>query len=326
MPGAQKSPDATLRTDLMELVVEYNFEELGLMAEVVAPTVLVSGTSGEYPVLPREVMGKIPDTRRQSDGSFRRGTWDWNSDSYFTREYGYEMSVDLTQALRNRKYIDEEAWSAALAKQGILLNRESRVASALMNETTFSGTANLLTLTNEWDDASNATPWANVEAAAQKLLAKCGIRKKFATLVLPSYAIDYVVRADEIINNAKYTENLLLKPREVQIQFLASYFGVKNIIEVASLYDASGLGKDASFAEGWNEDYGMLCVIEASARPNLMHRSVIIQPTWSEYAQDLLIEDYRSPETRSHVYRALEYRGIKVRTDYGVLIKNLKTA
>ena len=326
MAGANRN-EATLRTDLMTLVEELDFSELGLAADIVAPKVMVPDVAGAWPVLPRESVGKIPDTRRQSDGSFPRGEWDWSSDSYNCVEYGFEMPVDKTQAQRNRKYINEEVVSASLAKQGVLLARENRVAKAVFNTTTFADTnTNRVNVVNEWDDAANATPFADIEQAARMLTGKAGIRKAHISVILPTYAVDKAVRTDEIRADNKYTQNILITPRATQLQFLAQFWGVKEVVEVASLYDTTGLGVQSSFGEMWSDTLGMVCVREASAMPSMMNRSVAVQPTWSEYAQDILIEDYPHPETRSHVYRALEYRGIKVRTEYGVLLNNLKTA
>lgn len=325
MAGAQRN-EAILRTDLMTLVEELKFEELGLVADLVAPPVQMSDASGAWPVLPRESVGKVPDTRRQTNGKYPRGEWDWKSETYHCEEHGFEMPVDLTQAKRNRKFINEEMVSASLAKQGLLLDRERIVSQAIFNLTTFSDTnKDRVNIVNEWDDASSCTPHADIETASNMLKAKCGIRKAFHSLILPTYVIDKVIRSTEIREDTKYTQNILVATREIQKQFLAQFLGVKEIVEVTSMYDTAGLGLQASFGETWNEDIGMLCIREASTSPSMMNRSLAVQPVWSEFAQDVLIEDYPSPETRSHIYRALDYRGIKVRTTYGVLLNNLKT-
>ena len=148
----------TLRNDLVDLVEEIKFEDLNLAAEMIAPTVSVSKESGRYPVLDRESRMKVMETRRKNDGSFPRSDWTWSDDSYLTYEYGFEEEIDLTEALKDEEYLDQEAISAELAWQGLLLGRESRVAEALFNTSTFTGATNTVGITNEWDDATNATP------------------------------------------------------------------------------------------------------------------------------------------------------------------------
>jgi hypothetical protein len=165
MAGAQKGTSVTLRNDLIDMVEEIQFEDLNLTAERIAPTVPVTEKAAEYPVLPREAKMKLYETRRHNDGSYTRGQYDWSSDTYICYEYGFEEPVDNVSKLENAKYLDEEAQAAARAYEALHLGRESRVASALLNTTTFTGATNTGTITNEWDDAANATPRADITAA-----------------------------------------------------------------------------------------------------------------------------------------------------------------
>ena len=139
--SGQPQTSVTLRRDLMDLMDEISFEELGLAGEKILPTLKVRQPSGSYPILPREAKMKVPDTSRGPHGTFARGQWDWSSQSYITTEYGYEETVDNTQTLENEEWIDEEEISAELTVTGLLLARESRVAGSLFNETAFAGTS-----------------------------------------------------------------------------------------------------------------------------------------------------------------------------------------
>jgi len=323
MSGGQAASNVTLRTDLMGMTEELSFDALGLVADQIAVPAYEQEKAGAFPVLPREAVGKVPNTARKSDGSFARGEWEWSQDSYVSREYGFEEPVDLTQALENSKWFDEEVQASKLAVQGMKLGRESRVASALMNTTTFTGATNLKTLSNEWDKAA-ATPWADIDAVSVILRKKCGMGKKFQSLLLASDNIDTIIRCTEVIDHAKYVSILPTLPMEQKIQWLASYLGVKEIISVQAIYDGANLGVDFDYSHFWSNEFGMLCIRDNSTN-SLKARTVAIQPVFSRYAKDYIIESYDEPANKRRVIRAAEHRSVKIRTDYGVLIENMKT-
>lgn len=324
MSGGQFQAGAALREDIKGMVEELKFEELGLMADKIAVEAPVMETAAAFPVLPREATGKVPDTRRKSDGSFARGEWEMGVDSYFTREYGFEEPIDLTSKLENDKWFDEEVIAGKLAVQALKLGREARVANAVMNETTFAGSPNFTSLTHEWDDAVNATPWADIDGVATKLKGKSGIQKKYQSLILTWDNIDNIIRCTEIKNHVQYVSVLVTLTPEQKAQWLATYFGVKEIVPVQSVYDAAARGVAFSYANTWSNEYGMLCVLDKS--PSIKARTVAVQPVWSKYASDYIIESYMMDVNRKEIVRARENRDIKIRTDYGVLITNMKTS
>lgn len=323
----KRGTSVTLRNDLTELVEEIKFEDLNLAAEMIAPTVQVSKEAGRYPVLDRESRMKVMETRRHNDGSFPRSEWTWSDASYLTYEYGFEEEIDLTEALKDEEYLDQEEISAELAYQGLLLGRESRVAEALFNETTFTGATNTVGITHEWDDAANTTPWTNINAAALIVRAKCALPKSVLTLITSEDNIDYIVMSAEIKGYFQYSgqyADMLKSTIQAKAAFLAGYFGIKRVIPVQSLYDTSGLGSAANIGKFWSNEYAMLCY-QPAGMVNLKTQCVIKQLNWSAYSSNFVMEDYEVPERRKLIIRSRENRGIKVNTDYGCLLTNCKT-
>lgn len=326
MSSGQRASTVTIRRDLTEMAEEITFDELNLAAERVAPSVGVNKESGRYPVLPREAIMKVPDTRRHSDGSYPRGQWEWEDDNYVTYEYGFEESVDNVDQLRDEEFIDLEEESTELATTGLMLGRESRVASALMNTTTFTGSTNTTAITNEWDDAANATPWADINSAWSQIRGKCGLPKKSCSIVITDDLIDYFFLTTEVKNVTQYTSysQLLTSPRDAKARWMAEYLGVKEVIETRALYDTSGLASAASIGKFWTNEYiflGVLC----PAGSRLKTRGVIKQLVWTPYSSDYIIEDYEEAKYNRKIIRCREYRGYKVNTDYGHLLTNAKT-
>jgi hypothetical protein len=333
MAGGQRASTVTLRQDLTDLVEEITFEDLNLNAERVAPSVSVDKDSGRYPVLPREAIMKVPDTRRQSDGAYARGQWEWEDDSYITYEYGFEEPIDNVDKLRDKDFIDHEEQSAKRAYEGLHLGRESRVASALYNTTTWTGASNTTALTNEWDDNANATPWADIDAVCIILRGKCGFNKKTFSLILSDDLVDYFFRTNEVkavlsltpqgASYSSYT-GMVTAPRATKLTWMAEYFGIKEVIEVTSIYDTTKLAQTATIGKFWSNEYaflGKLC----PPGSNVKTQGAIKQLVWSQYSSNYIMESYEEPKYNRNIVRCREYRGIKTNTDYGHLISNMKT-
>jgi hypothetical protein len=326
MAAAQRGTSVTLRQDLIDLVEEIQFEDLNLTAERIAPSISVSERAAEYPVLPREAKMKLYNARRKSDGGYTRIQYDWGSDTYICYEYGVEAVVDNVSKLENARFIDEEEQAANRVYEGLHLARESRVAEALLDTSVFTGATNTSAITNEWDDAANATPKADIDAALSILRGKCAYGKKMFSVILSDDLVDYFFATTEIKNITQYTSyaGLMTAPRDVRVRWMAEYFGVKEVIETSAMFDTSKLSNAASIGKFWSNEYifvGKLC----PPGSKITTEGVVKQLKWSLYSDDYIIEDYEEPSYNRMVYRAREYRGIKVNTDYGVLLTNAKT-
>lgn len=335
--SGQPQAGVTLRNDLRELVEEISFDELNLQAEKILPSMGVGERAASYPVLPREAKMKIPDTSRSPNGTYSRGQWEWGTSSYTTEEYGHEEAVDLTQALENKNYLDEEEVSAQLAKEGLLLARESRVATALFNETAFEGTAIpnpsgdiftaatncLLTVKEEMDDATDAEPYAVFDLAWKVLRGKNGMAKDQYSAIMSDDLVDFILRTDEVMNSVAYVEPVVRMSKERKRQFLADYLGIKEIVPISSIFDTSGLSQSANIAKFWSNEYCLLAKL-SDGRKTFRERCIGRQVVWTKYSPNYIIEDYPEPQKNSRVIRAREYRGIVINTDYGVLLKNMK--
>jgi hypothetical protein len=270
---------------------------------------------------------KVMDTSRKHDGSFARSDWNWKDDSYYTQEYGFEESIDSVEALKDEEYIDHEAVSAELAYQGLLLGRESRVAEALYNTTTFTGSTNTLAITHEWDDATNAVPYSDVEAGFLQIRAKCAIPKSALTFITSDDNIEFICRTNEIKNLFQYNDDygkMLKSGLDGKCKFLQAYFGVKRVIAVMSMYDTSNLESTASIGKFWSNEYAMLGYIKEN-NVNLKTQTLIKQLNWAKYSSNFIMEDYEEPSRNKVIIRAREYNGIKVNADYGFLFSNCKT-
>lgn len=324
--AGQKAKDVVIRSDLKTMMSELEFSELNLQADSIAPPVFVSKRTADYPVLPREVVAKIPDTKRAKGGGYQRGQWEWDSDTYKTREYGYEETVDEISALENEEFIDEEFMASKLSVEKLLLAREARVYEFLLDESKWSGATNLVEIPNDdrwFGNAAGANIFNIVDAAAKIVRNKCLFSKSQLTLVITEDALNEVFRTSELKDDTKYTVFLQKLPLDEKKAWLKAYLGVKEVKTVVSMYDTSGLGQDMEVGQFWSNNFGLLAKLSDGSN-TLMNRNVIRQLVWSRHSRDYLIESYHEPKIKSYVYRASEYRGMKMNTDYGVLLKGIK--
>jgi hypothetical protein len=320
--GGQMATGVTLRNDLVTLMDEIDFSELGLTGDKILPGLSVDLQAAAYPVLPREARMKVPNTSRAPNGTFQRGEWSWGSATYTCEEFGFEELVDLTQKKENQRWIDEEEVSAQLAVGGLMLARESRIASALFNATTFTGATNFLDITTQWDKAA-ATCLADVNAAWIQIRGKTGLPKHLLSLILSDDLVDYALQTTLVVSSVMYTSPVATMPIAQKRAFLATYLGVKEVIPVASLYDTAAYNKDAVIGKFWSNEYAMLCKLSSginSFREGCIGR----QPIWTPYSTNYILEDYPEANKNARVIRAREYRGITINTDYGFLLGNMK--
>jgi hypothetical protein len=300
-------------------------EDVQLSAEKILPTIEVIDPTNYYPVLTREQRLRIPNTNRGPGGTYSRSQWEWSNASYSTKEYGLEEPIELTQATINSTWVDEEEVAAQLATEGLLLGREARVASAVFNPTTFTGATNFLNITYEWDSPTNATPWANIEAAWQACRGKCGLSKKQFSLIITEDNINAALKTAEIANSMLYTEAVASMSSQRKLQFLVDYFGIKDIILVNTLFESTKDG-NASPAIGnlWSNEYAMLAIICPPSN-SWKTRGLGRQPAYTKIAKDYVIDTYMEENKNAQIIRAREFRGETINTDYGFLLGNMKT-
>ena len=68
-----------------------------------------------------------------------------------------------------RDYFDAEQVCTARAIDAVRRNAEKRIADLIFNATTWTGSTLTTGITHEWDDAANATPIVDVNAARKKV-------------------------------------------------------------------------------------------------------------------------------------------------------------
>ena len=153
------SDTAVSRPDLAVVVDEFRESEMtAAIGDRVMPYFPVAEQSAEFPVIPKEVMLKAPDTKRAMRGGYPSSDWEFEMGRYATQENGWEEKIDDRERKLYARLFDAEVVATRRAERIIQMAREKRIATKVFNASNFTPNA----VTHEWDDADNATPIANV--------------------------------------------------------------------------------------------------------------------------------------------------------------------
>lgn len=322
---AIKKGSLTLRYDLKELVNESPMETIEFLGDSILPGIGVNETSAQMPVLPTGAGMKLLNLKRTPRGTFKRGQWVWGDSAYYTYEFGYEEPVDNVEKLKNEDIFDEEVISAQIAVSQMKIVREKRIVDAVHNTTVFTGSTNTLAITNEWDDATNATPFADITAAHAQLFAKCGRPRSQMHLQINETILRNVMRCDEVRADAKYVKNFDVLDVNAQAIYLAQYLGIKKVHVGTSFYDSKQIGiENAEFSTLWSNEYA-LCFYPSPELPSWKVPGLGRQPIWKKFSKDYRLESYDEEQTDARIIRVREYRGTYIDTKYGFLLTNMTT-
>jgi hypothetical protein len=325
MPSPSSSL-ATLRPDLATfLEFDLESENAGFVASKVFPVVDVMSQAGNFGKIPLEQLLQQRETLRASGAGYARGQFKFATATYACKEHGAEEPVDDREAKMYAEYFDAEQIATMRAFSAVLRNAEQRVASAIFNATTWTGSTLTTAITHEWDDATNATPATDVEAAVQQIYDNSGLwanalvinRKVFRNLRNCASVIDR-------INSAGAGSPS--KASDVTEAMLAAIFDLEHIIVAGSSKNGAKEGQAASPSQIWSDEYAMVCRISTSVDM----RDPCIGRTfhWAEDGSSIggTVETYRDETVRGDVVRVRhDVDEIVLYTEAGHLLSNVTT-
>ena len=323
------SPSSSLATRRPDLESFFQFDlamdEAGFIATQVFPVIDVASSAGNFGKLPLAQLLQERDTIRASGGGYSRGKWKFDPAVYATYEHGAEEPVDDNDVKNYAEYFDIEAVSTARAYSAVLRNAEKRVADAVFNATTWNGASLTTGISDEWDDAANAVPATDVEAAVQKIYDNSGLwanalvinRKVFRNLRNCASIIDR-------INSAGAGSPS--KASDVTVDMLKAVFDLEHIIVAGASRNSAKEGQTATPTQIWSDEYAMVCRISTSVDM----RDPCIGRTfhWSQDGSSIggTVETYRDETVRGDVVRVRHQVGeVVLYPEAGHLLSNITT-
>jgi hypothetical protein len=292
------SDTAIQRPDLGVLVYEYMEEESSMMGYIglqVMPLFPVMEQSAQYPVIPKEVMLNVETTKRAMRGKYPRSDWEFEEGYYATSENGWEEAVDDRERKMYANKFDAEALATQRASNIILRGQEKRVADTVFNESNFTGNA----ITNEWDDAENATPIDDVSTGKLSVRSACGMLPNALIIAYSTYL--NLKRCAQIVDLIKYTFPGL-DINKLSLSQLAQVLDVPQVMVGGAVYNSAKKGQSASVTDIWSNEYAMLTRI--SGGMDITTPCIGRTFLWTEDSEsNHVVETYREEQSRGDVIR-----------------------
>lgn len=306
------------RPVLSQLALEYMEKQTDFIGLQVLPTFNVDQQNGDYPVIPLEALLRVPTTQRAARAHYARGDWKFETDTYDCLENGWEEPVDETEAKLYARFFDAEEIAMQRALNTILRVQEKRVADMLFNASNFTANA----VTNEWDDAANATPITDVQAGRLAVRNACGLEPNVLVVSYSTFLNLGVVA--QIVDRVKYIDSTI-RAGDIPVSALEKLFGVEKVLVGSARYNSAKKGQSASLANVWNEEYAMLAVVNKGndLKQPCVGRSFL----WTaDSPENVLVESYDEPQTRSIVIRARQHTDEEIMlTATAYLLSNITT-
>jgi hypothetical protein len=289
----------------------------------VAPVVESDQQNGTFGKIPLKQLLKEPEVGRNSRGDYNRTNFTFEDSTFATKEKGIEIPVDARQAKIYKSFFDFETVCARQALSIVLRAAEKRWADAIFNATTFA--AQLTSVGNEWDDATNATPVSDVEAACRAVWARTGMWPN--ALVINRHVFRNLRLCDQVTDTlASLGAGVSIEPGKITVASLASVFDLPYVIVAGSARDSANEGQTASIANVWSNEYAMVCRVAETSdfEEPCLARTI----HWGEDGSSVggTIETYYSDEARGDIVRVRhEVEEKIVYTEMGQLLDNITT-
>ena len=307
------------RPDLGEIAYEHmeSPDGFGMMGLDILPIHPVMEKSADYPVIPNESILKIQNVKRQANGHYNRSDWEYETKTYSCEERGWEEPIERSEKNNYARLFDIEVEAAARANGIIMRRQEFDIATLLFNATTFSGRTG--GVTNEWDDATNATPRADIIAAQQASLIYLD------SLAISLTVFQNLVNTSEIKDALKYTNPIEMGGLEAQRQMVAKYLGLSGLFVSNTKKDTAKKGQSTVGADIWSNEYALVFkrATSASMKQPALGRTFLWPP---DSPNILTVDQYEEPQSDSDIYRVRHNADEVVQfTGAGYLLSNITT-
>lgn len=295
---------ATLRPDLGGSFQDFDhaMDRQGFIGYRVLPPLEVGKASGTFGRIPLAQLLKNADTKRTSRSGYPRGDWDFQEETFATKEYGFEEPVDARDVNLYKDFFDAELISAELARDTVMRAAEKRIADLIFNATTWTGASLYTDVTTTWATLATAVPITDVEAAVRKVYDGTGHwpncliinRKTFRDLRLTTQVLDRIAASGA---------GDRIRAADVTTQMLSAVFDLPYVFVAGSSKNSANEGQAATPTQIWSSSYAMVCRIATTG--NVKEPCVGRTFHWSDDGSQMggAMETYDDPQVRGTVVR-----------------------
>ena len=288
----------TPRLDLGQAVLEFIAQRQEFIGLKMLPVFETAKKAAVFPAITRESLTRIPNTKRAPGSGYTRVNLGTEEKNFSCEEHGLEGPLDDSERALYKSDFDAELATVDQIVGLILLAQEQRVASALFNTSTFTGSS-LYTdnSSSPWDNASTDII-DQVRAAKEKVRKNCGLMPN--AICFSETNLNRIKANTGIKDAVKYVAKLT---DEELMAALGALFGIPNVFVGKAVYNSANKGKSFSGADVWSDDYALVAVVATD--PKLLKQPSIGRTfLWTEDSpKNPIVEQYREEGIRSTVFR-----------------------
>jgi len=325
--GYPDSSVATLRPELAQGLEQFNLamDRQGFIGHRILPVFELAEASGIFPKITLESLLQNKETVRAPRTGYSRGDWDFTTDTFATQEHGWEEPIDDNEAKMYRNFFDFEQIATQRAFDMVLREQERAIATAIYNTTTWTGATLTTAITHEWDDATNAVPISDINAAKQKVWDLTGLWPN--ALVINRKQFNNLRTLDDIKDTiASSGAGYPTRATDITREQLAACFDLDYILIGGAAKNTANEGQTRSLSQIWSDEYAMVCRI---ATTNDMSEPCIGRTFhWGADGSNIggHVETYRDETVRSDIVRCrMQIQNKILYAQCGHLLSNVTT-
>jgi hypothetical protein len=292
-----------LPQDRMLTQVSLEFQPGGFIADDVLPVVGVNFESAGYYTFD-DGNFNIPEAKRNPRGVYKEIDFGMSTDNYRAEEFGIETRIDDRERRNAPGPLNLDVSKTRRATNGILLNRERRVANLVTNTSNVTQNTTLVGAA-QWSDPTS-DPSVTARAARTAIRSKTGVRPN--RLVLGNDVFEALRIHPKVID--------FMDGGRASEQDLADYFEVARVIVAGAIYNSAKEGQTATLTDLWGKDalFFYQSPIVSADEPSFGYQFE---------AQALGVFRYRDVPVNCDVIRVNEIRAEKIAsTRLAYLVKN----
>lgn len=250
-------------TVLQTMSVMYQNDEY--IWDRVMPMVLTDGKlGGQYWEYDRRDRLNYPDDEIASRGTVNELGANRIRSSYALTPRSLSEKVDEF-TLQNQTAPLNELMDAQLhVMDGMMFNRENRVASVLATSGNYSGNTVAVAAADRWDTAAGGDPGAVIDTARAAVWSGMGPGRWVLATSLSVYNV--LKRHPRILDTFKYTGTATGSPKFATRQMLAEYFEVDEVVVGKARKDTANIAQTASYSRIWSD---ICALVRVSNGPSL---------------------------------------------------------
>lgn len=307
---------AITRYDLSMPFTEFDLmmNQKGFIGPQVLRPRLVGVQAADVGKIPIEALLQQHKTKRASGAGYRRGDFEFGKYNYATNEYGWEEPLDDRTLAIYADIIDAEDVHSMRAMGFVADEFERDVAAAIYDTATWTGAALTTTITNEWDDWSNATPIQDVHNAKEKVRTGSGLEPN--ALILNSWQLFNLCNCAQIVDRVKYVQRA---DQASMLAAVADVLGVRHLLSAGGFTNTANPQQTAAISRIWSNEYMMVARVAETADPQepCVGRTFIWTgdgpgAVGSDENLAMVVEEYREEGVRGGVLRARNDRDIVI--------------